>query len=96
MDNHSGMILIGKTKELREKSIPVTLSTTNPIWTELGTNMGPRSESVVANHLSHGMAKLTPDFNTITGDHQCDFLCDCSSADRIYYIYQTVQKGSAV
>jgi hypothetical protein len=32
MESQDKMILIGETEELRERPIPVPLSTTNPTW----------------------------------------------------------------
>jgi hypothetical protein len=43
-----------KTEELKRKTCPsATRSTTNPTWTEPGTNPGVHSERQVTNHLSH-------------------------------------------
>jgi hypothetical protein len=41
------MILTGKTEELGEKTCPVILSTTNPIWTDPGKILGLCSDRPV-------------------------------------------------
>jgi hypothetical protein len=55
MESHGGMILTGKTEELRKTCPNATLSTTNPTWTNLDANLGLCGEMLVANHLSHGL-----------------------------------------
>jgi hypothetical protein len=46
-----------KTEELGEKTCPsATLSTTNPTWTNPGSNPGLRGGRPAANRLSHGTA----------------------------------------
>jgi hypothetical protein len=53
------MIFTGENRRTRRKICPsVTLSTTNPTWTDPGTNRGVRGEWPVTNCLSHGTAKL--------------------------------------
>jgi hypothetical protein len=55
---HSGMILAGKTEELEEKPVPVSVcGDTNPTWTVPGEKPGLHGEKPAANHLSHGTAK---------------------------------------
>jgi hypothetical protein len=57
LEKNSGMTLTGKTEELGQKTSPnATLSTTNPMQLDLGTNLGLRGERPVTNHLSHGTA----------------------------------------
>jgi hypothetical protein len=47
----------GKTEVLGEKTCPSsTLSTTNPTWTDPGSNPGPRGERPATNRLSRGTA----------------------------------------
>jgi hypothetical protein len=47
----------GKPKVLGGKSCPsATLSTTNPTWTDPGSNPGLRGERPATNRLSHGTA----------------------------------------
>jgi hypothetical protein len=49
----------GKSLRTRGKTCPsATLSTTNPIWTEPGSNPGLRGGRPAANRLSHGTAWL--------------------------------------
>jgi hypothetical protein len=51
------MKLIGENRS--EKTCPnATLSTTNPTWTDPGSNPGLRGERLATNHLSHGTANL--------------------------------------
>jgi hypothetical protein len=47
----------GKTEVLGEKNCPIAaLSTTNPTWTDPGSNTGLRGERPANNRLSHGTA----------------------------------------
>jgi hypothetical protein len=49
------MKLTGENRKTRGKTCPsATLSTTNPIWTDPGSNPGLRGGMPVANRLSHG------------------------------------------
>jgi hypothetical protein len=51
------MKLTGKNRSTRGKPCPsATLSTTNPTWTDLGSNPGLRGERPATNLLSHGTA----------------------------------------
>jgi hypothetical protein len=51
------MKLIGENRSTRGKTCPsATLSTTNPTWTDLGSNPGLRGRRPAANHMSHGTA----------------------------------------
>jgi hypothetical protein len=51
------MLLSGENQRTRRETFPsTTLSTTNPTWTALGTNLGPRSEKLATNCLSYGTA----------------------------------------
>jgi hypothetical protein len=51
------MKLTGESPSTRGKTCPsATLSTTNPTWTESGSNPGLRGERPATNHLSHGTA----------------------------------------
>jgi hypothetical protein len=51
------MTLSGKNRSTLGKTCPsVNLSTTNPTWTEPGSNPGLRSEGPATNRLSHGTA----------------------------------------
>jgi hypothetical protein len=51
------MKLTGENRQPREKTCPsATLSTTNPTWTDPGSNSGLRSERPGTNRLSHGTA----------------------------------------
>jgi hypothetical protein len=51
------MKLTGENRRTREKTCPsATLSTTNPAWTDLGSNPGLRGGRPAANRLSHGTA----------------------------------------
>jgi hypothetical protein len=52
------MIFAGETEVLGENLPSATLSTTNPTWTDLGANPGPRGERPATNRLSHGTAAL--------------------------------------
>jgi hypothetical protein len=53
------MKLTGENVRTREKTYPsATLSTTNPTWTDPGSNPGLRSKRSATNRLSHGMALL--------------------------------------
>jgi sorting nexin-29 len=38
------------------------------------------------------LARLTPDFNAIIGDHQCEFRRNRSNIDQIFYIRQILEK----
>jgi hypothetical protein len=59
MESHGGMTLTGENRRTRRKTRPsATLSTTNPTWTDPGTNLGLCGERPVNNHLSHGTAKF--------------------------------------
>jgi hypothetical protein len=50
----------GKTEELGGKTCPsATLSTTNPTWTDPGSNPGLHGGRPAANRLSHGTALYT-------------------------------------
>jgi hypothetical protein len=51
------MILMGRTEELKRKAHhSATLSTTNPTWTDPGTNLGLHDERLATNSLSHDKA----------------------------------------
>jgi hypothetical protein len=51
------MKLTGKNRSTRRKTCPsATLSTTNPIWTDPGSNPGLRGKRPATNRLSHGTA----------------------------------------
>jgi hypothetical protein len=51
------MILTGKNQSTQRKACPsVTLSTTNPTRTGLGSNQGPCGERQENNHLNYGIA----------------------------------------
>jgi hypothetical protein len=60
MESHSGMILTGKTQRTQKRKTcdSATLSTTNPIWTDLCVNPGLWGERPATNCLSHGTALL--------------------------------------
>jgi hypothetical protein len=52
------MRLTGENRSTRGKTCPsATLSTTNPTWTDPGSNPGLRGGRPVTNRLSHGTAK---------------------------------------
>jgi hypothetical protein len=54
------MKLTGENRRTRGKTWPsATLSTTNPTWTDPGSNPGLRDGRPAANRLSHGTASLT-------------------------------------
>jgi hypothetical protein len=54
MENHGGIIFTAKNRRTRRKPcLSATLSTTNPTWTDQGTNLGERPAT---NHLSHTTA----------------------------------------
>jgi hypothetical protein len=49
------MKLTGENRSIREKTCPsATLSTTNPTWTNPGSNPGLRCERPATDRLSHG------------------------------------------
>jgi hypothetical protein len=48
-----GMILSGEPKNSEKTCPSATLSTTNSIWADPGTNPGLCGERLVTNHLSH-------------------------------------------
>jgi hypothetical protein len=51
------MKLTGENRRTRGKTCPsATLSTTNPTWTDPGSNPGHRGGRPAANRLSHGTA----------------------------------------
>jgi len=51
------MILLEEEWKQSKKSWPIApLSTTNRLWTGSGSNLGPRSERPMTDHLSHGTA----------------------------------------
>jgi hypothetical protein len=51
------MKLTGENRRTRGKTCPgATLSTTNPTWTDPGSNPGLRGGMPAANRLSHGTA----------------------------------------
>jgi hypothetical protein len=53
------MKLTGENRSTGGKTCPsATLSTTNPTWTDPGSNPGLRGEWPATNRLSHGKAKL--------------------------------------
>jgi hypothetical protein len=74
------MKLIGENRSPRRKTCPsAILSTTNPTWTDLGSNPGLRGERPATNHLSHGTARFygdTWELFLITGCCTCGQL-DC-------------------
>jgi hypothetical protein len=52
------MKLTGENRSTRVKTCPsATLSTTNPTWTDPGSNPGLRGGRLAANRLSHGTAR---------------------------------------
>jgi hypothetical protein len=55
------MKLTGENRRTRGKTCPsATLSTTNPTWTDPGSNPGLRGGRPAANRLSHGTAITLP------------------------------------
>jgi hypothetical protein len=53
------MKLTGEDRSTRRKTCPsATLSTTNPTWSDPGSNPGLRGGMPAANRLSHGTAEL--------------------------------------
>jgi hypothetical protein len=51
------MKFTGESRSTRGKTCPsATLSTTNPTWTDRGSNPGLRGERPASNRLSHGTA----------------------------------------
>jgi hypothetical protein len=55
MENHGGIILTGKTEELRGETRPsATLSITNRTWIDPNSNTGLRGERLATNRLRHG------------------------------------------
>jgi hypothetical protein len=51
------MKLTGENRSTRGETCPsVTLSTTNPTWTDPGSNPGLRGERPAINRLNHGTA----------------------------------------
>jgi hypothetical protein len=61
-ESPDGMIFTGKSEELVEKPVPVTLfSTTNHTWNEPGANPGFRGMTPSTNRLSYGTALLKAD-----------------------------------
>jgi hypothetical protein len=53
------MKLTGKNRSTRGKTCPsATLSTTNPTWTDPGSNPGFRDGRPATNRLSHGSAQI--------------------------------------
>jgi hypothetical protein len=66
------MKLTGENRSTRRKTCPsATLSTTNPTWTDPGSNPGLRGERLATNRLSNGTAcdssLLQSDINYILG-----------------------------
>jgi hypothetical protein len=49
--------LVGKTEVLGENLAPATLSTTNPTWPDLDSNLGSRNRKPATNSLSYGIAE---------------------------------------
>jgi hypothetical protein len=65
VESHNG-ILTGKTEELEKKScLSATSSTTNPTWTDPGTNLGLRGKRLAPNRLNHDMAYYKLFFSTL-------------------------------
>ena len=65
------MKLAGENRSIRGKTCPtVTLSTTNPTWTDPGSNPGLHGERPASNRLSHGTA-LSVILNKY--EYRCDF-----------------------
>jgi hypothetical protein len=59
MEYNGGIILAGKTEELGEILVPVSLcSQKKPTWIEPVANMGLRGERSATNRLSHGTVKF--------------------------------------
>jgi hypothetical protein len=57
MENPGGMILAGQDRRSRRKTCPsITLSTTNPAWTDSGANYSLRDERLATNCMRHGTA----------------------------------------
>jgi hypothetical protein len=55
VESHDGMILTGESRKPRKETCPnVTLSTTNPTWTDLEANLGLSVDRPATNRLSHG------------------------------------------
>jgi hypothetical protein len=53
------MKLTGEKRSTRGKTCPsATLSTTNPAWTDPGSNPGLRGDMPATNRLNHGKALL--------------------------------------
>jgi hypothetical protein len=75
------MKLTGENRSIRGKTCPsATLSTTNPTWTDPGSNPGLLSGRPEANRLSHGTAlyyltkkcKFSSQLHTPTGTMVCN------------------------
>jgi hypothetical protein len=53
------MKLRGQNRSTRGRNLIATLSTTNPTWTDPGSNPGLRGERPATNRLSHGTASVS-------------------------------------
>ena len=76
------MKLTGENRHTRRKTCPsATLSTTNPTWTDPGSNLGLRDERPATYRLSHGTAFLT-ELNVIGPVHATKSIgeqkCSCT------------------
>jgi hypothetical protein len=61
------MKLTGENRRTRGQTCPsATLSTTNPTWTDPGSNPGLRSGRPAANRLTHGTGKIWLTYPTST------------------------------
>jgi hypothetical protein len=70
------MKLTGENRTTRRKTCPsATLSTTNPTWTDPGSNPGLRGEKPATNRLSHGTALMT-------GLSSSSFMTNANSSDK--------------
>ena len=87
-----------KTKVPGEKTCPsTTLSTTNPTWTEPGSNPGLRGGRPATNRLSHGTATLTvllpstSTFRTFRGGRQIEWILGMANLlNHYHYQYQLI------
>jgi hypothetical protein len=85
------MKLTGENRNTRRKTCSsATLSTTNPTWTDPGSNPGLRGERPAANRQSHGTTLVSISFMNHIGKSSIPNLLACGKSnqfiDKLYFV----------
>jgi hypothetical protein len=78
----------GKPKYLAKPCLSATLSTTNPTWTDMGSNPGLHGGRLVANHLSHSISFSIIRFSFMK-IYCCMFMIVCAVLTILHFVVHT-------